>query len=552
MPTSALDRQLARYRNALRDARRHGLPVDEVFERREAAYRRDLATSLDRSEAREPARARAEARALEILDGARTRRGFLRDATVLAGSAAVFGVVGRAGRAEARQPRIVVVGGGLAGLTAADRIHRARGWIPQVYEVQHRVGGRTRTIRSLRAGQYAEAGGGGISSNEDPIRALAADLGLTPLVDTWRHYPPGPERYRFGGQSYTWSQLKPGVTSIVDTAWQGWKDIGRRIPTRKVHGPVAAAYDAMTVDDLIVSAGVPLSSPAGAYARMAFGGEYGGTSDRASAIHRILEESDTIWGSGGYDERWAIPGGNDNLARALKARLPVGSVHQGRELVAITRRSDGAIRLTFDTGAGLTDVVADRVVMAIPPTALRQVDIEGAGWSVAKHAWIADCGMGTGAKLTMQFHGRPWADVGASGDAVTDLTPQLSWQSSHQAIDPAILIMLNNRSYGAAPAHGKADALTVATALADLEQLFPGISPSFITGQAYLDHWVADPWAQGSYSFQQTGGFTAYNGVQTRPEAGTHFAGEATASYTRRGTMNGAVESGLRAARELT
>ena len=95
-----------------------------------------------------------------------------------------------------------------------------------------------------------------------------------------------------------------------------------------------------------------------------------------------------------------------------------------------------------------------------------------------------DCGMGTGAKLTMQFHGQPWADVGASGDAVTDLTPQLSWQSSYQATDPAILIMLNNRSYGATPAHGKAEALTVATALADLEQLFPGITPSFIPGQA--------------------------------------------------------------------
>jgi monoamine oxidase len=535
----------------MREARRAGLPVDDVFERREAAYHRDLAASLERSHAREAARAIAETRSLEILEGARTRRRFLRDAAVLAGSAAAFGIVGRAGRAGARQPRIVVVGGGLAGLTAADRIHRARGWVPQVYEAQHRVGGRTRTIRSLRAGQYAEAGGGGISSNEDPIRALAADLGLTPLVDTWLHYPPGPERYRFGGDSYTWSQLKPGVTSIVDTAWQGWKDIGRRIPTRKAHGAVAAAYDAMTVDDLIVSAGVPLSSAAGTYMRMGFGGEYGGPSDQASAIHQILEESDTIWEPGGYDERWAIPGGNDRLAVALKGRLPAGSVHQGHALVAIRRRADGAIRLTFDTGAGLKDVVADRVVMAIPPTTLRQVDIAGAGWSAAKRAWIEDCGMGTGAKLTMQFHGRPWADVGASGDAVTDLTPQLSWQSSHQATDPAILIMLNNRSYGAAPAHGKAGATTIATALADLEQLFPGITPSFIAGQAYLDHWVADPWVRGSYSFQRTGGFTAYNGVQTRPEAGTHFAGEATAGYTRRGTMNGAVESGLRAAREL-
>ena len=86
--------------------------------------------------------------------------------------------------ASAAEPRVVVVGAGLAGLTAAYRIHRLTGWAPEVYEAQDRVGGRVRTIRGLAGGRHAEAGGGGISTGEDTIRALCDELGLTPLSDT--------------------------------------------------------------------------------------------------------------------------------------------------------------------------------------------------------------------------------------------------------------------------------------------------------------------------------------------------------------------------------
>ena len=61
---------------------------------------------------------------------------------------------GRRGRG-----RVVVVGAGLAGLTAAFELDR-KGWDVTVLEARDRVGGRCRTFRrELRGGQVAEAGG---------------------------------------------------------------------------------------------------------------------------------------------------------------------------------------------------------------------------------------------------------------------------------------------------------------------------------------------------------------------------------------------------------
>ena len=351
-----------RYRHAiLRVAQRSRLPVDEVFDALKKSTDRQASrrASLARSEALEPDQRPRPGTGLWRSSTARpTRR------TVPAGRRRARRLGGRLRRRRASRPRrgaasrrIVVVGAGLAGLTAAERIHRARGWIPQVYEGQHRVGGRTRTIRSLRAGSVRRGRRRRHQlERRTRSRALAADLGLTPLVDTWRHYPPGPEQYRFGGNvASRGRQLKPGVTSIVDTAWQGWKDIGRRIPTRegpRGRGRLLRRDDGRRPDPLGRRAS--LASPAGTYARMSFGGEYGGPSHQASAIHRILEESDTIWES----RRLRRALGDPRRERQLLARSLEGppSRRQRPSRAASSSRSGVGptvpIRLTFDTGAG--------------------------------------------------------------------------------------------------------------------------------------------------------------------------------------------------------
>ena len=53
--------------------------------------------------------------------------------------------------------RVVIIGGGIAGLVAAFELAR-QGHEPIVLEAQHKVGGRVYTLRDFAPGLYAEAG----------------------------------------------------------------------------------------------------------------------------------------------------------------------------------------------------------------------------------------------------------------------------------------------------------------------------------------------------------------------------------------------------------
>lgn len=74
---------------------------------------------------------------------------------------------------------IAIVGGGVAGLTAAYRL-KQRGARVVVYEAGDRVGGAVRTVRS--DGYLAELGPNSIAAPAPALRALIAELGLEPSI----------------------------------------------------------------------------------------------------------------------------------------------------------------------------------------------------------------------------------------------------------------------------------------------------------------------------------------------------------------------------------
>ena len=100
----------------------------------------------------------------------------------------------RSAARAAAPARVVVVGAGLAGLTAAYRLKQA-GCVAAVHEGSDRVGGRCWTIRGVFAdGQIGEHGGELIDQGHTELRQLAQELGLAA-----RQPPPGrAERQRAG------------------------------------------------------------------------------------------------------------------------------------------------------------------------------------------------------------------------------------------------------------------------------------------------------------------------------------------------------------------
>jgi phytoene dehydrogenase-like protein len=92
------------------------------------------------------------------------------------------------GRRDASGPdRVIVVGAGLAGLTAAYELGRA-GFDVKVLEARDRIGGRVYTVREpFRAGQHAEAGGEYVDVVHRRVRAYCNKFGL-PLENATRGF----------------------------------------------------------------------------------------------------------------------------------------------------------------------------------------------------------------------------------------------------------------------------------------------------------------------------------------------------------------------------
>lgn len=200
-------------------------------------------------------------------------------------------------------------------------------------------------------------------------------------------------------------------------------------------------------------------------------------------------------------------------------------------------------------------MVADQVVLAIPFTTLRDVDLTRAGLSSLKREAIRELGMGTNAKVLMQFHHRPRHFGDWDGDLSTDRPPYVDvWDTSlTQAGRPGLLTVYSGGAVGAGyrarRPHGPATRHVVRETLASLERAVPGISRDF-NGRAWLDDWTADPWVHGSYAAYLPGQYTRYAAVIPRPERRIHFAGEHT-SNAYQGFLEGAVRSGERCAREV-
>jgi monoamine oxidase len=484
-----------------------------------------------------------------------SRRELVARGAALGGTALLAGPLaacGGSGTAFADRPRVVVVGAGLAGLACAHRLQQ-RGIEATVYEARaDRVGGRCWTAREFGDEQVGEHGGEFIDSDHPRMRALVRELGLR-LEDR-----------------VAWAKRRSAAYSrlYLDGALRHWdvvyRDFGpmkgrlRADARRSGYNGAFSSAAARAFDERTARAWLDSAVPGGGDSllgramREYLAEEFGLDAGRLSATNVFyLLEGDRA-DIDGSDERYHVHGGNDQVPRGLSERLPKGSVRMDAPLEALWRRGDGTYGLRF--GGTRSDVAADEVVLALPFTTLRQVDLERAGLSPLKRQCIERLGMGTNSKLLMQFRHRFERDGRWNGELSTDRPFLDTWDSSlTQPGETGLLTVYSGGSVGAGyparRAHGPPPPDVVRRTLAALERAVPGIGRQF-TGRAWLDDWTADQWARGSYAAFLPGQTTRYAGVIARAEGGVHFAGEHT-SVPYQGFLEGAVESGERCAREV-
>jgi monoamine oxidase len=107
-----------------------------------------------------------------------TRRKLLRLSAAAAGAAVLSPVLDWSANAKQRQKGpVAIVGGGVAGLTAAYRL-QAAGGRPMVFEASNRWGGRMFTQYDFYKGMFCELGGEFVDTGHEDLRALAQELGV--------------------------------------------------------------------------------------------------------------------------------------------------------------------------------------------------------------------------------------------------------------------------------------------------------------------------------------------------------------------------------------
>lgn len=482
-----------------------------------------------------------------------SRRQFLQ-CTAVAGAAWVGAPLLRAAKPAGAKARVVVVGAGLAGLTCAYRLMQA-GIDATVYEANLRVGGRCWTRRTdFLEGQIAEHGGELIDQAHTRTRHLAQELRLK-LVNLLVAEPNGSESiYFFNGARYTYREATADLKAI-------WKKLHRdlseaRYPTLYNQSTARGRQlDQMSISDWI-SESVPggMQSRLGQLLDVAYTIEYGIESDKQSALNLLYLLGYNSPGQfsvfGSSNEKYHVRGGNDQivstLAAVLGSRLVTGSA-----LVAVRRTASGANTLTFQSGPKTSEVTADKVVFALPFSILRAaVSLDQAGFSPLKLTAIDELAMGSNSKLNVQFSRRHWVSLSCAGDTYSDTGYQATWETTRaQAGTAGILVGYTGGALADAIGTGT-PANQAAKFLTQVEPVLPGISAVY-NGRATVDCWRDDPFTRGSYSYWGVGQYTKFAGIEGVQEGSAHFCGEHT-SIDAQGYLEGAVETGERAAREIT
>ena len=248
------------------------------------------------------------------------------------------------------------------------------------------------------------------------------------------------------------------------------------------------------------------------------------------------------------DQRYKIRGGNHQIVAALADQV-ADQISLGHQLEALGRWSSGEYVLNFATGhGGHSQVVADFVVLCLPFTILRQIDVRVPLPPIKRKA-IRELGYGVDAKLILGFQSRQWRESGFSGDSYADLPYQSGWDSSRE--QPS--------AYGAYTIYPGGDqALALGTGSANdqakrlltgLNQVFPGVRDRWL-GTALRAYWPSNPFVRASYAAYRPGQWTGIRGAEGLTVGGLYLAGEHT-SLDWQGYMNGGAESGRMAAEAL-
>jgi monoamine oxidase len=446
--------------------------------------------------------------------------------------------------------RVLILGGGIAGLVAAFELKR-QGHEPLVLEAQHRVGGRVQTLRDFAPGLYAEAGAMRIPRVHDLTLAYCDLFGLElrPFVMgnpktlvyidgqrmTVEDADREPDRLPFDLADHekgkTWTQLWNEATSEFR---EQYEQGGQESLDALLH-----SYDQYSIREFLVMRGFS----EGALEL------YGVMSFRESNMNAaVVEQLREIVGRS-FEDMQEIVGGMDLLPRAFYEQVK-DNVRLGAEITSIEQSPDD-VTVHYRTHAGRFSATGDFAICALPFSVLRDIEVLGQGFSREKQKAIRELNYNASAKILFQTRHRfwEWEDGIVGGTTVTDLPIRRICYPSFSDPNDERGTMLASYTWGQdALRWGAMDAESmIEQALEDVARIHPSVTTEFEVGA--VKDWYGDPYARGAFALFEPEQQTRLQASIVQPEGRIHFAGEHTSLY--HAWIQGALESGIRAAKEV-
>lgn len=438
---------------------------------------------------------------------------------------------------------VVVVGAGLAGLSAARRLLEL-GQQPFVLEARDRVGGRTLN-EEIGDGKIVELGGQWVGPTQTRVLELIEELGL----ETFPTYVQGRNLFEHNGRlrSYkgTIPKLSPLALAETGVVMARVNRMAARLdPERPWLAAKAAAWDSQTFATWLrrnVRTG-----GARDLMRLAIWAVWAAEPEDLSLLHvlfyiRSAGSLETLLDAEGGAQDSRVVGGTqlislrmaEQLGDRVRLRSPVRRIEHGAQ--GVTVHADG------------TAVRARRAIVAMPPTLTARIAYEPPLPAI-RDGLSQRMAQGSVVKCMAIYPEPFWRADGLSGEVTSADGPvSVSFDNSPPDGSPGVLVaFVEGRAARVASGMGQEERR--GSVLACLRRFF---GERAVNPERYVDRaWANEEFSRGCYGGFMPPGAWLENGSALRAPVGPiHWAGADTASVWN-GYMEGAVRSGERAAGE--
>jgi monoamine oxidase len=487
--------------------------------------------------------------ALELWELHLSRRQLVRGSLVAAGALAAIAIDNRFDNrhVDATIAPVLIVGAGIAGLTAAYYLNRS-GVPVKIVEASQRVGGRILSQnQAIGTETTVELGGEFIDSGHTNIRKLAKELGLVEVDLFAADRGLTKDIWFFNHRIVTEREL---ITAFIPLAKQIDRDVKAIGEVNyKSTNPRTIELDLLSIKDYLIR--YCPDPRLRKFVEVAYTNEYGLEIERQSAINLILligKDLNQIEIFGSSDQRYHLRGGNQRIIDKLAAKLG-DRIETNTRLESIRSSPNGRYRVSLHQGGTSKEYTFDRVILALPFSILRTIDL-GVKLPSRQQAAIKELGYGTNTKLLTSYRDRLWRNkYRSNGESFSDLEIGETWEATRYTDTKAgIITSFNGGDLGVKI--GKSKPGEIASKLASqFDLIFPGVKGLHST-KAIVTDWIDAPYSRGSYSCYLVGQWTKFAGAEGKRVGNLFFSGE-HCSIDAQGYMEGGCATGVMAARAI-